>query len=149
MIRRPPRSTLFPYTTLFRSRGARQGSRFGGRRLRRGGGEGGRMKPHVLVIDNYDSFTFNLVQRLGELGASVEVLRNDAESAATILAGRPERLGLSPGPCTPDEAGVCLELISRACGVNGVPRPQRRGPALGEGPRHQSTGPGSRGQLSG
>ena len=49
------------------------------------------MKPRVLVIDNYDSFTFNLVQRLGELGASVEVLRNDAESAATILAGRPER----------------------------------------------------------
>ncbi|HMC34880.1 MAG TPA: anthranilate/aminodeoxychorismate synthase component II, partial [Myxococcales bacterium] len=67
------------------------------------------MKPRVLVIDNYDSFTFNLVQRLGELGASVDVLRNDAESAASILAGRPERLVLSPGPCTPNEAGVCLE----------------------------------------
>jgi anthranilate synthase/aminodeoxychorismate synthase-like glutamine amidotransferase len=98
------------------------------------------MKPHVLVIDNYDSFTFNLVQRLGELGASVDVLRNDAKSAEEILAGRPERLVLSPGPCTPNEAGVCLELIARACGVNGFPRPQRAIPILGVCLGHQSIG---------
>ncbi|HZX94320.1 MAG TPA: hypothetical protein VFE90_07370 [Myxococcales bacterium] len=61
-------------------------------------------KPRVLVIDNYDSFTFNLVQRLGELGAAVDVLRNDALSAEEILARKPERLVLSPGPCTPNEA---------------------------------------------
>jgi len=98
------------------------------------------MKPRVLVIDNYDSFTFNLVQRLGELGASVDVLRNDAKSAEEILAGRPERLVLSPGPCTPNEAGVCLELIARACGVNGFPRPQRAIPILGVCLGHQSIG---------
>jgi anthranilate/para-aminobenzoate synthase component II len=76
------------------------------------------MKPRVLVIDNYDSFTFNLVQRLGELGARVEVLRNDAEDAEEILARRPERLVLSPGPCTPNEAGVCLghQSIGQAFG---------------------------------
>jgi len=98
------------------------------------------MKPRVLVIDNYDSFTFNLVQRLGELGASVDVLRNDAKSAEEILAGRPERLVLSPGPCTPNEAGVCLELIARACGMNGFPRPQRAIPILGVCLGHQSIG---------
>ena len=98
------------------------------------------MKPRVLVIDNYDSFTFNLVQRLGELGASVDVLRNDAASAAEILRRRPERLVLSPGPCTPNEAGVCLELISRACGLNGFARPQRAVPILGVCLGHQSIG---------
>jgi anthranilate synthase component II len=96
------------------------------------------MKPRVLVIDNYDSFTFNLVQRLGELGASVDVLRNDAASAADILRRRPERLVLSPGPCTPNEAGVCLELISRACGLNGFARPHRALPILGVCLGHQS-----------
>jgi anthranilate synthase component II len=98
------------------------------------------MKPRVLVIDNYDSFTFNLVQRLGELGARVDVLRNDAEGAEEILARRPERLVLSPGPCTPNEAGVCLELIARACGLNGFPRPGRAIPILGVCLGHQSIG---------
>jgi len=94
----------------------------------------------IVLVDNYDSFTFNLVQRLGELGASVDVLRNDAKSAEEILAGRPERLVLSPGPCTPNEAGVCLELIARACGMNGFPRPQRAIPILGVCLGHQSIG---------
>jgi anthranilate synthase component 2 len=98
------------------------------------------MKPRVLVIDNYDSFTFNLVQRIGELGVSVEVLRNDALSAEEILARKPERLVLSPGPCTPNEAGVCLELISRTCGLNGFPRPERAIPLLGVCLGHQSIG---------
>jgi anthranilate synthase component II len=98
------------------------------------------MKRRVLVIDNYDSFTFNLVQRLGELGASVEVLRNDALSAAEILARKPERIVLSPGPCTPNEAGVCLELIERACGLNGSARPARTVPMLGVCLGHQSIG---------
>ncbi len=98
------------------------------------------MKPRVLVIDNYDSFTFNLVQRLGELGAQVDVLRNDALSAEEILDRAPDRLVLSPGPCTPNEAGVCLELIARACGVNGFPRPRRTIPILGVCLGHQSIG---------
>jgi len=98
------------------------------------------MKPRVLVIDNYDSFTFNLVQRLGELGAQVDVLRNDALSAEKILDRVPDRLVLSPGPCTPNEAGVCLELIARACGVNGFPRPRRAIPLLGVCLGHQSIG---------
>ncbi len=98
------------------------------------------MKPRVLVIDNYDSFTFNLVQRLGELGAQVDVLRNDALSAEEILGRGPERLVLSPGPCTPNEAGVCLELIARACGVNGFPKPKRYTPILGVCLGHQSIG---------
>ncbi|MGZ6126369.1 MAG: anthranilate synthase component II [Myxococcales bacterium] len=98
------------------------------------------MKGRVLVIDNYDSFTFNLVQRLGELGARVEVLRNDAASAEEILALRPARLVLSPGPCTPNEAGVCLELIARACGLKGFARPERPIPILGVCLGHQSIG---------
>jgi anthranilate synthase/aminodeoxychorismate synthase-like glutamine amidotransferase len=98
------------------------------------------MKPRVLVIDNYDSFTFNLVQRLGELGAEVDVLRNDALAAEQILARAPQRLVLSPGPCTPNEAGVCLELIARACGVDGFPAPRRIIPILGVCLGHQSIG---------
>ncbi len=74
----------------------------------------------ILVIDNYDSFTFNLVHYLQELGAEVEVRRNDALSAADALALRPQALLLSPGPCTPDEAGICLELIGLAAHA-GVP----------------------------
>jgi anthranilate synthase/aminodeoxychorismate synthase-like glutamine amidotransferase len=65
----------------------------------------------VLIIDNYDSFTYNLVQYLGELGADVEVVRNDAEGVAQLLARTPDRLVVSPGPCTPDEAGVSLDAI--------------------------------------
>ncbi len=65
----------------------------------------------ILVIDNYDSFTYNLVQYLGELGARVEVHRNDRISLEQIAAMRPERIVLSPGPCTPAEAGICCDVI--------------------------------------
>jgi anthranilate synthase component 2 len=65
----------------------------------------------LLMIDNYDSFTFNLVQYLQVLGAEVEVVRNDALSVAEIARIAPERIVISPGPCTPDEAGVCLEVV--------------------------------------
>ena len=65
----------------------------------------------VLVIDNYDSFTYNLVQCLGELGATVEVVRNDAEPIAESLERKPDRVVISPGPCTPEEAGVSVEAI--------------------------------------
>ncbi|MBY8966287.1 aminodeoxychorismate/anthranilate synthase component II [Algiphilus sp. NNCM1] len=70
----------------------------------------------VLVVDNYDSFTYNLVQYLGEIGAAVDVVRNDAMSVDDMLARAPDHILLSPGPCTPNEAGVCLELIARAAG---------------------------------
>src|ERR1700710_2321061 len=65
----------------------------------------------VFVLDNYDSFTYNLVQYLGELGAEVEVRRNDQVTVAEIEALRPERIVLSPGPCTPLEAGVTIPVI--------------------------------------
>jgi anthranilate synthase/aminodeoxychorismate synthase-like glutamine amidotransferase len=65
----------------------------------------------ILVIDNYDSFTFNLVQYLGELGASVEVFRNDAIDVPGIRAHAPDGVLVSPGPCTPNEAGVSLEVV--------------------------------------
>jgi anthranilate synthase component 2 len=68
----------------------------------------------ILVIDNYDSFTYNLVHYLDELGAETRVIRNDVMSAEDALALRPEALLLSPGPCTPNEAGVCLALIAQA-----------------------------------
>jgi anthranilate synthase component 2 len=67
----------------------------------------------ILVIDNYDSFTYNLVQYLGELGAELQVVRNDAVSADEVVAMHPERLVISPGPGTPDDAGVSLEVIRR------------------------------------
>jgi anthranilate synthase component 2 len=69
------------------------------------------MKPRIVLVDNYDSFTFNLVQYLGELGADVRVFRNDQIDVAGIRALRPRGLAISPGPCTPDEAGVSLEAI--------------------------------------
>ncbi len=65
----------------------------------------------LLVIDNYDSFTYNLVQYLGELGAGLTVVRNDKIDAAGILELSPERIVISPGPCTPNEAGISLEVI--------------------------------------
>ncbi|OUM95127.1 MAG: anthranilate synthase component 2 [Paenibacillaceae bacterium ZCTH02-B3] len=65
----------------------------------------------ILVIDNYDSFTYNLVQYLGELGETVAVRRNDEIDLAGIEAMRPDHILLSPGPCTPNEAGICLSLI--------------------------------------
>ena len=68
----------------------------------------------ILVIDNYDSFTYNLVHYLNELGAETLVHRNDALSAAEALALRPQGVLLSPGPCTPNEAGVCLDLLRQA-----------------------------------
>jgi anthranilate synthase/aminodeoxychorismate synthase-like glutamine amidotransferase len=67
----------------------------------------------VLVLDNYDSFTYNLVQYLGELGAEVITVRNDRASVDELVAGRFERCVVSPGPCTPDKAGITLELIRR------------------------------------
>lgn len=70
----------------------------------------------TLVIDNYDSFTFNLVQYLRELGEEVEVVRNDAIDVAGIRAKKPKRLLLSPGPCTPNEAGICLRAIAELSG---------------------------------
>jgi len=69
--------------------------------------------PTVLVIDNYDSFTYNLVQHLGELGAEVGVVRNDKASVDDLLALKPERLVVSPGPCTPKEAGISVEAVKR------------------------------------
>jgi anthranilate synthase/aminodeoxychorismate synthase-like glutamine amidotransferase len=69
------------------------------------------MNPFVLVIDNYDSFTFNLVQYLGELGARVEVHKNDGIDVASIRSRAPDAVLISPGPCTPNEAGVSLELL--------------------------------------
>lgn len=68
----------------------------------------------ILVIDNYDSFTFNLVHYLEELGAETAVVRNDALTARDALARDPAAVVLSPGPCTPNEAGVCLDLIAAA-----------------------------------
>ena len=70
----------------------------------------------ILLIDNYDSFTYNLFHYLGELGAEVRVERNDALSADEALALKPSGIVLSPGPCTPNEAGICLELIQEANG---------------------------------
>jgi anthranilate synthase/aminodeoxychorismate synthase-like glutamine amidotransferase len=67
----------------------------------------------VLVIDNYDSFTYNLVQYLGELGAELEVVRNDAESVDALVERAPGRVIVSPGPCTPAEAGVSVEAVRR------------------------------------
>ncbi|MBX6328461.1 MAG: aminodeoxychorismate/anthranilate synthase component II [Pseudolabrys sp.] len=68
----------------------------------------------ILLIDNYDSFTFNLVHCLGGLGASVVVCRNDKITPAEAIGRRPEAIVLSPGPCTPNEAGICLDLIAQA-----------------------------------
>ncbi|WP_439499072.1 anthranilate synthase component II [Bosea sp. (in: a-proteobacteria)] len=73
----------------------------------------------ILLIDNYDSFTWNLVHLIGGLGAEVEVRRNDALSAEEALAGEHDAIVLSPGPCTPNEAGICLELVRQ--GADKVP----------------------------
>jgi anthranilate synthase/aminodeoxychorismate synthase-like glutamine amidotransferase len=74
----------------------------------------------VLVIDNYDSFTYNLVDYLGEMGAELDVVRNDAAGVAELLQRRPDRLVISPGPCTPADAGISIEA-SRAFPEAGVP----------------------------
>ncbi len=74
----------------------------------------------ILLIDNYDSFTFNLYHFLGDLGVEIEVRRNDALTSQEALAMRPEAIVLSPGPCTPKEAGICLPLIGAAASA-GIP----------------------------
>jgi anthranilate synthase component 2 len=68
----------------------------------------------LVLIDNYDSFTYNLVHFLGELGAACEVFRNDKIGTADVMRMKPKGIVLSPGPCTPNEAGICLELIAAA-----------------------------------
>jgi anthranilate synthase component 2 len=68
----------------------------------------------IILIDNYDSFTFNLFHYLGELGADVVVHRNDKITSADVIAAKPDAIVLSPGPCTPNEAGICLDLIHAA-----------------------------------
>jgi anthranilate synthase component 2 len=68
----------------------------------------------IVLIDNYDSFTFNLFHYLGGLGADVVVHRNDKISADAVIAAAPEAIVLSPGPCTPNEAGICLDLVAKA-----------------------------------
>ena len=84
-----------------------------------------------LLIDNYDSFTYNLLHYMGELGAEVEVRRNDALTADAALALRPQGIVISPGPCDPDRAGICLELVTKAAG---------RVPVLGVCLGHQCIG---------
>lgn len=70
----------------------------------------------LLLIDNYDSFTYNLVHFIGELGAECDVIRNDKLTANEALSRKPKAIVLSPGPCTPNEAGICLDLIEKANG---------------------------------
>ena len=92
----------------------------------------------ILLIDNYDSFTYNLFHHLGELGADVRVERNDALSVDELLALKPQGIVLSPGPCTPNEAGICLELIAKADG---------RVPILGVCLGHQAIGQAYGGKI--
>ena len=90
------------------------------------------MRNKILVIDNYDSFTFNLVHYLQELGAEVEVVRNDAISAGQALSSGAQAFLLSPGPCTPNEAGICLDMVA-ACA-------KAKKPLLGVCLGHQTIG---------
>jgi len=92
----------------------------------------------VFVLDNYDSFTYNLVQYLGELGAEVGVRRNDEVSVAEIEAMRPERIVISPGPCTPREAGISIELVRHFAG---------KVPVLGVCLGHQAIGEAFGGKI--
>ena len=85
----------------------------------------------ILMIDNYDSFTYNLVQYLGELGADVKVVRNDEVTLVEIEMLDPERILISPGPCSPSEAGISLDAIERSAG---------RRPTLGVYLGHQAIG---------
>jgi anthranilate synthase component II len=89
------------------------------------------LRGQVAVVDNYDSFTYNLVQRLGELGARVSVFRNDAIGAAELAELEPSAVVISPGPCTPDEAGISLDVV-RLMGAHT--------PLLGVCLGHQSVG---------
>ena len=92
----------------------------------------------IVLIDNYDSFTYNLYQYLCELGADVRVVRNDAATVAEIVAMAPERVVLSPGPCTPKEAGICVPLIHALAG---------RVPILGVCLGHQAIGAAYGGEV--
>jgi len=92
----------------------------------------------VLVIDNYDSFTYNLVQYLGELGEEVKVVRNDEVTLDEVGAMKPAHIVISPGPCTPKEAGVSVPLIERFCGKT---------PILGVCLGHQSIGQAFGGRI--
>ena len=85
----------------------------------------------IMMIDNYESFTYNLVQYFGELGAEVEVHRNDQIAVAEVAAKKPSHIVLSPGPCTPNEAGICLDLLAQL---------QGQFPILGVCLGHQSMG---------
>ena len=96
------------------------------------------MNPRVLMIDNYDSFTYNLVQYLAELGAEVEVVRNDQIPVEAIDRIRPDKIVISPGPCTPKEAGISVETIRRYAGHY---------PILGVCLGHQSIGYAFGGQI--
>ncbi|MCW3473740.1 anthranilate synthase component II [Limobrevibacterium gyesilva] len=93
----------------------------------------------ILLIDNYDSFTFNLVHFLGDLGARCDVRRNDALDVGQAMAMAPEAIVLSPGPCTPNEAGICLDLIAAAAG---------RIPILGVCLGHQAIGQAFGGEIA-
>lgn len=86
----------------------------------------------LLLIDNYDSFTYNLVHYVGELGADVRVVRNDAVSVRDAMAMTPSAILLSPGPCDPDQAGICLDLVAAAA--------ETRTPLMGVCLGHQSIG---------
>ena len=92
----------------------------------------------IVLIDNYDSFTFNLVHYLGGLGADVVVHRNDKISADDVIADDPDAIVLSPGPCTPNEAGICLDLIKRASSTT---------PILGVCLGHQAIGQAFGGEV--
>jgi anthranilate synthase/aminodeoxychorismate synthase-like glutamine amidotransferase len=92
----------------------------------------------ILLLDNYDSFTYNLAQYLGELGCAVEVHRNDKISVDEIIRRKPERIVISPGPCTPNEAGICIELIQRLKG---------KFPILGVCLGHQAVGAAFGGKI--
>ncbi len=92
----------------------------------------------VFVLDNYDSFTYNLVQYLGELGAEVVVRRNDQITVAEVEAMRPERILLSPGPCTPQEAGISIDLVRHFAG---------KVPVLGVCLGHQAIGAAFGGEI--
>ncbi|MFY9487788.1 MAG: aminodeoxychorismate/anthranilate synthase component II [Solirubrobacterales bacterium] len=86
----------------------------------------------VLIVDNYDSFTYNLVQYCGELGAEIDVVRNDAATVDELIERAPDRVIVSPGPCTPNEAGISMEAIERFAGAGT--------PVLGVCLGHQSLG---------
>ena len=92
----------------------------------------------IFVLDNYDSFTYNLVQYIGELGAEVEVRRNDQVTVKEVEAMHPEKIVISPGPCTPHEAGISVDLIRHFAG---------RTPLLGTGLGHQAIGEAFGGRI--